>query len=365
MSAPDLSVELHVPASDPVGRRTFTRDAVPPWLKSVVYRLNGEGAIARGRLRGQFGRALSQADVVYFWAAVHEDFYGDVRAAGVPLCVERINCHRETSRPILDEVYRRAGLPPAHGITDADVAAERRKLAMADWIFAPSPMVHRSLLDADVPAEKILPASYGWSPERMAARRRSRLADAPVTALFVGNLQIRKGAHLLLDAWADAGIDGRLEFCGRVLPEVQQVAGRHLARPDVVARGHVVDIAQAYADADIFAFPTLEEGSALVIYEAMSHGLAILTTPMGCGGVIRAGVDGLVCDAYDRDAWIGELRRLASDQALRARLGAAARARAQEFTWAKVGARRREMLMTALACRQSASGRARRQSQGK
>lgn len=351
MIAADLSIELHVPSSDPPGRRFFTRDAVPRWLKGVVYRLDPDGVIARGMLRRNFRRALLSADVVYFWAAVHEDFYADVRAAGIPLCVERINCHRETSRPILDEAYRRAGLAPVHGITDSDIAEERRKLAAVDWIFAPSPMVQRSLLDAGVPAEKILATSYGWSPERMAVPRRLRPADAPVTVLFVGSVIIRKGAHLLLDAWADAGIDGRLELCGRVLPEIQRVAARHLVRRDVVARGHVVDIAQAYADADIFAFPTLEEGSPLVIYQAMAQGLAILTSPMGSGGAVRDGVEGFVRDPYDRDAWIHELRRLASDPMLRARLGAAARARAQEFTWAKVGARRREMLMAALASR--------------
>jgi glycosyltransferase involved in cell wall biosynthesis len=356
IGAPDLSVELHVPASDPPGRRPFTRDAVPRWLKGLVYRLDSDGTIVRGMLRRHFRRALPGADVAYLWAAVHEDFYADVRAAGVPLCVERINCHRETSRPILDEAYRRAGLAPAHAITDAHIAEERRKLAMADWIFAPSPMVHRSLLGAGVPAEKILATSYGWSPERMAARRRSRPADAPIRVLYVGSVIIRKGAHLLLDAWAGAGINGRLEFYGRVLPEVEQVAGSHLARANVVTRGHVADIAQAYADSDIFALPTLEEGSPLVIYEAMAHGLAILTTPMGSGGVVRDGIEGLVRDPYDRDAWITELRRLTLDPELRVRLGTAARARAQEFTWPKVGARRREMLLAALASRQPAAG---------
>jgi glycosyltransferase involved in cell wall biosynthesis len=351
MLAAELSVELLAPSSDPRGRRSFTRDAVPRWLKGVVYRLDSKGDIARVMLRRRFRRALGGADVVYFWAGVHEDFYADVRAAGVPLCIERINCHRETARPILEEAYRRMGIAPATGISDADIAEERRKLAAADWIFAPSPMVHRSLLDAGVPAAKILASSYGCSPERVAAVPHAPYSSAPLTVLFVGNFILRKGIHLLLDAWSGAGIDGRLVLCGPVYPEVRKIAGHHFARSDVVMRGYVNDLAPSFAESDIFAFPTLEEGSPLVIYEAMAHGLAILTTPAGSGGVVRDGIEGLVLDPYDRLGWIAALKRLASDRGLRARLGAAARERAYEFTWAKVGARRREMLLAALAAR--------------
>ena len=88
-----------------------------------------------------------------------------MKATGLPLFVERINCLRTTAKPILDEAYRRLGLTPAHGITEASQEEELRKLSMADWIFSPSPMVLQSLTDAGIPATKILPTSYGWSPD--------------------------------------------------------------------------------------------------------------------------------------------------------------------------------------------------------
>jgi glycosyltransferase involved in cell wall biosynthesis len=55
-----------------------------------------------------------------------------------------------------------------------------------------------------------------------------------------------------------------------------------------------------------------------------------------------------VLDPYDRDAWVHELRRFASDPDLRARMGAAARARAQTFTWDQVGAQRRDLFLSSL-----------------
>ncbi len=349
LQAPDFAIELCIPTSDASGRTPFTRDAVPPWLKGIVYRLDRSGHLAQRALRRRYRASLADASAAYLWAATPEEIYGDVMRRRVPLFVERINCHRATSWRILDDAYRRAGLPPAHGITSETLEEERRKLAMADRIFAPSPHVRRSLLDDGVPEEKVLLSSYGWSPERLGAASRTRGPDAPPVFLFAGTVCLRKGANLLLDAWSAAGVKGRLDLVGAVLEEAWAVSRVHLERPDVNQAGHVRDVAQAYADADVFVFPTLEEGSPLVIYEAMSFGLPIITSPMGAGAVVRDGVEGRVLDPLDRDAWVHELRRFASDPDLRARMGAAARSRAQEYTWPKVAARRRELFLSSLA----------------
>src|SRR5437660_678809 len=156
----------------------------------------------------------------------------------------------------------------------------------ADWIFAPSPFVRRSLIAAGIPAGKVLSTSYGWSPQRSGAPRRERAAKASVF-LFVGTVCIRKGAHLLAEAWAQAAVPGQLEFCGQLLPEIERVSRTHLARPDVRLRGQVTTISSAYAAADVFVFPTLEEGSPLVVMEAMAQGLPVLTSPMGAGEILR------------------------------------------------------------------------------
>ena len=346
MRGEGLDVEMYCPTAGPRGRRSFTRAAVPPWLWGMAHRVHPSLPVRA--LRRRYRRGLERADAAYIWAASQEAIYDDVNAVGLPLFVERINCLRTTAKPILDEAYRRAGLSPAHGITEAAQEEELRKLSTADWIFAPSPMVLRSLTDAGIPACKILPSSYGWSPDRMKAVRRQRPAEAPPAFLFVGTICIRKGAHLLLDAWAGAAIRGTLSFYGMMQREVEQVAGPLLSRPDVRIHGHVENIAQAFADSDVFVFPTLEEGSPQVTYEAASHGLAILTSPMGAGPIVRDGIEGIVHDPYDREGWIGELRRLGADPDLRARLGAAARARALEFTWRRVGERRRQQVLHAL-----------------
>ena len=70
-----------------------------------------------------------------------------------------------------------------------------------------------------------------------------------------------------------------------------------------------------------------------------------LLSPMGGGGIVRDGIDGIILEPYDTDAWVEGLRKLSSSPDLRAKMGAAARDRALELTWQKVAARRKEQIL--------------------
>jgi glycosyltransferase involved in cell wall biosynthesis len=87
-----------------------------------------------------------------------------------------------------------------------------------------------------------------------------------------------------------------------------------------------------YQQADVFTFPTIEEGSALVTYEALACGLPVVTTP-NAGSVVRDGVEGLLVPIRNVEALAAALECLRADERLRREMGRAARARAEEFTW--------------------------------
>jgi glycosyltransferase involved in cell wall biosynthesis len=353
MRGEGLDVHLVQAASDPRGRLPFTRDAVPPLLKGLAYRLRPYAAISRYSER-VFLRSLRPGEVAYLFPGASLDTYRRVKERGHTLVVERINCHTGTAKRILDDAYGRLGQPPKHGVNETMVRQEREELELADFVFSPSPMVAQSLEENGVPAAKVLPTSYGWDPGRLRGSPPTLPSADGFTLLFVGTLCVRKGVHLLLDAWAHSGVKGRLVFAGEPDQEISTRCADLLARPDVMRLGYVNPIEGVFRSADVFAFPTLEEGGPLVTYEALACGLPALLSPMGAGAIARHERDGFVLDPYDREAWIDALRRLASDRKLRETMGASARAQAAEFTWDKVGRRRREILLTALA--KSASG---------
>jgi glycosyltransferase involved in cell wall biosynthesis len=347
MRSEHLDVSLMQPASDPEARRDFTRDAVPRCLKKLVYRLRTAEAVNRYSEKA-FLRSLRPGDVVYLWPGVTLPTYQRVKDRGHKLLIERINCHTATAKRILDDAFARLKLPPEHNVTEAMVREEREQFALADFTYAPSPMVEESFRENGVPPEKVLPTSYGWEPERLRNPARTLPEIDGLTVLFVGLLCVRKGAHLVLDAWAKAGVKGRLALAGPVAPEIPKLCADHLNRPDVVQLGYVKAIEGVFRSADVFAFPTLEEGGPLVTYEAMACRVPVLVSPMGAGRVARHERDGFVIDPYDTDAWVEALRRFAADRDLRAHLGKTAQDRAAEFTWDRVGRQRADLLLSAL-----------------
>ena len=340
-------IRLYMCAADRELERPVLHTAVPCWLKALVYRAFPTQSAIRSWTERNFVRKASPGDVVYLWPGVSTAAYRKLKEKGCTVVVERINCHRKTARRVLDEAYRCCGLPPGHGISDADIAGETEKLLLADFIFSPSPMVADSLREAGIDETKIIPTSYGWDPHRHTPREHVR--SDRFTVLFVGRLCIRKGVHLLLDLWKRAGIPGgRLVLAGFLEPELEKLCGENLRRSDVVLPGFVSDVAKLYAGADIFAFPSLEEGGPQVTYEAMACSLPVIVSPMGAGAAARDGQDGYVIDPCDSEVWVAALHTLAADAALRAQMGNTALNRAQEFVWETVGRQRLEALARAL-----------------
>ncbi|HEX7897794.1 MAG TPA: glycosyltransferase family 4 protein [Planctomycetota bacterium] len=348
-------VRLYFCASDPDGRRSFTSDAVPDLLRRAAYRLDPTTSTIRRFTEFSFRRSLGTADVAWIWPDVTPRTYQAARDAGAVVVGERVNTHRLTSRRILDAAYRRLGLPPTHGITERAAREETQKLLLCDWVFSPSPHVTRSLEDAGIPADRVLPSSYGWDPERLARDGPGLPPTDGLSALFVGRGCFRKGVDLLLRAWAAASVPGRLAIVGRLDEEVGTHCADLLARPDVAQLPYRDIVGPIYRSADVFVFPSLEEGSPLVLYEAMASGLPVLASPMAAGEILRDGVEGIVLDPLDQDAWVAALRRLAKDPDLRRRMGRSARERAADFTWQRVGRRRLAMLQEALTRRGAGS----------
>ena len=59
-----------------------------------------------------------------------------------------------------------------------------------------------------------------------------------------------------------------------------------------------------------------------------------MITTTNCGSVVRDGVDGFIVPIRDASALADRIQQLVQDRQLRDQMGAAARQRAREFTWA-------------------------------
>ncbi len=273
----------------------------------------------------------------------------ELKRADIKVFREMINCHRGSAKIILDEAYRRIGASPIHTITDASVAVEQELLEEVDYVFCPNPMVERSLVENRISKTKIISASYGWDPERFRGSSELLQPIEGITIVFAGLIGVRKGCHLLLDYWARSKVRGRLVLAGAMEATIKENCAALLARDDVVVLDYVSDVGALYRSADIFAFPSLEEGGPQVTYEACGCGLPVITTPMGAGRIVRDGEEGLVLDPYDDKGWIAAIQSMAEDHHRRRTMGFRAAERAGLFHWDTVALRRRQQMLDRLA----------------
>ncbi len=347
MAADWLAPTLWCMQSDGVAAKHL-RPVVPRLLFKIAARL-GRFAAMSDHVRWRTLRAIRPGDVAYLWPVYDLGFIRRAKEAGAIVVAERVNCMGATVRRVLEPAYRHVGRGlPEGGCTPEAIAEEREQMLLCDFVFAPSAAVRASAEASGLQPDRILQASYGWSPTRLAGSIALERPDREPTFVFLGSGGVRKGLPLLLEYWAEAGIRGKLMLLGKVEPDVEASHARFLARPDVVRHGFVSNLPERLRNADVFVFPSHEEGSPLVSYEAAASGLPSIVSPMGAGNVIRDGIEGIVLDPFDAKGWIAAMRRMAADVALRRQAGRNAAARAMEFTWQKAGARRTALLAEAL-----------------
>lgn len=315
---------------------------VPALLGLAPYRMLQKRASPATEAR--YLADLREGDLAYLWPTASLAAHHAAAARGAPIILEGINTRMASAKRILDAVYAEAGLPPAHGVTEARIAEEDEKIALADAVFCPSPGVEAALCELPGAAARVLSASYGVTVDPAAPPR----VPAPgpgLRVLFVGSVCLRKGAHKLLAAWAEARVDGVLTLLGDVEPAIAARFADLLNGPTVRKLGFRRDVAAHYAEADLFVLPSFEEGDALVTYEAAKFGLPMILSPMGAGRFGAAHPDCVrMIDPWDVASITAALRELADSADRRAALGQRAREAVRAFDWTLVAARRAALL---------------------
>lgn len=157
--------------------------------------------------------------------------------------------------------------------------------------------------------------------------------------LFVGHLEERKGADVLLRAFVELARqvpESRLRFAGsgpltaslRAGARAAGLSGRVAVEP---ARGDA-ELCQLYAEAALLAVPSRYEGFGIPVLEAARLGCPVVCARAAALPEV-AGAAAAYVDGFEPAAWALQLRRLLADPAERDRLAAAGRARAAESSW--------------------------------
>lgn len=319
------------------------RDGRPRFVRHLPFGRR----IADGLLHRRYLETVGEGDIAYLWPSVPVSVYERLARRGVTIVTESVNTRMAVAKPLLDAAYDALGLPPAHGITDLRIAIQNLRQILCSAIFAPSPAAEHAFAGTPV-ASRVIPTSYGtWVPAALPDRP-VRVPGAPVTFVFVGSVCVRKGAHLLLEAWRRPPPGARLRLLGAVEPAIRSCFADVLDGETVSAVGFSNDVAQELLRADVAVLPSLEEGDPISTYEAAAHGLPVLASAAGAGR-IGAETGALeIVDPSDIAAFRDRLAAYAADEDLRRARGAVARAAALGYDWSRVGPDRFDKLFAFL-----------------
>jgi phosphatidyl-myo-inositol alpha-mannosyltransferase len=175
----------------------------------------------------------------------------------------------------------------------------------------------------------------------------ARWQDGCPNLLFVGRLEDRKGLSHLLKAFRlirRSGVECRLLVVGSGPHEREArryVMTRGLGNVEFLGRVSDAEKAQLFRTADVFVSPaTGRESFGIVLLEAMAAGTPIVCSDIhGYKGVVQRGRQAILVPPRDSKALAAGISELLADADLRARMGAAGLARANEFSWEHVAAK--------------------------
>ncbi len=174
------------------------------------------------------------------------------------------------------------------------------------------------------------------------------------TVLASGGVKPRKGTHVLIDALARVretvadvqlvitGYQEDIGYLHKVEAQIRQMGLETCVH--LLGMIPEADLLGWYHHADVFALPSLNvggqfEGFGLVFLEAGACGLPVVgTTGSGVAEAVIDGETGFLVPQNDVPALADRITRLLTDEALRARMGAAGRAHAESMDWSSIAA---------------------------
>lgn len=254
-------------------------------------------------------------DVIHAWTGVSEELLGTAACQGALRMIMRGSAHIRVQSGILEHEEQRAGFRmdrPGPWI----IAREEREYRNADRIVVLSGFARESFAEAGLKDDKLRCLSLGASmvafrPDAgvIKARCQRILSHAPLRVLFVGSVTPRKGlvdaAEIVLSLRQS---NFRFRFVGPVTSDAKPILNQLIRVAEFIPKQAQSNLPAFYSWGDVFLFPTLEDGFAVVLAQAHASGLPILTTTNCCGpDLIQEGETGWVLPIRDPDAFVERL----------------------------------------------------------
>ncbi len=285
-------------------------------------------------------RLPEATDILVGWSGATLEAIAPARRLGAKVVIERGSTHIAHQAEVLTREYAEFGVT-VKPVDPEMIAREIAEYEAADAIAVPSQAAAETFLARGIGPERLIVNPYGADIHLRPVSQRHP-TSRPIRILFVGSVSLRKGVPWLLRAFAKVRAPAELHVVGPIEPAAAAVLrGETLHRVTFHGPLRGPRLERAYAEADIFCLPSLEEGFSLAVLEAMAAALpVVITRETGAADRVESGREGLIVPARDAVSLASALEALVIDPDKRLEMGSAARAKiGSDTTWGHYGER--------------------------
>lgn len=281
------------------------------------------------------------ADIFVGWANSCYESLKVAKSMGQITIVEAGSMHILEQEKILEKEFAKQGLPKPN-ILQENKNRMQNEYKLADHIAVPSQHVKQSFIDAGTPSQKIIKVPYGCNVELFQNSTPKRV-DGPINFLFVGMISLQKGTYYLLNAWRKLKISpqiAQLHLVGEVKEDCQHLVKAAQAEKSIFFHSSVrqTQLLHFYNKSHILLHPSLQDGLAMVIGEAMANGLLIIASKNSGGyELFKEGKSGFLINSESTEEIIEKITWCLNNRKKVQEMGIVAKESAQKLSWNHYG----------------------------
>lgn len=259
---------------------------------------------------------------------------------GMKTIVERGSTHIQYQHDTLQKAYQKLNLTCTELPHPKTIERELAEYEAADYISIPSQFVKKTFIEKGITEKKLIVNPYGVDLNHFEQTEKN---DDVFRIIFCGKSCVRKGTIYLLEAFKQLNLaNSELWLVGHVADEIKPLLKKY-QQSNIHFKGsfHEFELANLYSQSSVFCLPSIEEGLAMVIPQAMACGLPVICTENSGGGeIIRDKTEGFIIRTCNTEALAEKITWLYENQHEAKIMGEAGKIKVREgFSWGDYGNR--------------------------
>ena len=252
--------------------------------------------------------------------------------------------HPLSQKKILDEEFRRLGIIHAP-ISEERIEKQLREIELSDQIWCYSNSVYESYLNNGVSEEKLFLCPLGvdtdlFKPDK---NQQNEKGDK-FRIIFVGNINIEKGAHILLDSLTSDKIrDCELFILGSTPEYFRPILKKYiniLEAKNIKVFTQLEHPLKLLQSSDVFILPSFHDSFGLSVLEAMACGLpVIVTNGVGSSDLVSHNNNGFITQVGSKEEILQKILYLQRDKEAKNSFGLESIRIAKNYDWSLVAKR--------------------------